>query len=140
MTEKQLTRNRTRSAVKSGKLIKQPCEVCGTTKGVEAHHQDYSNHLDVKWLCKAHHLVDHGGDFYPEGRVGPQICALCHEVTEDGYALETPLDLPVICEGCRSERQLFVALKAFGCLTDDGNLTSQLEVILKRHYPRQYAR
>ena len=42
------------SAIRSGKLIKQPCEVCGEIK-VEAHHDDYTKPLDVRWLCPAHH-------------------------------------------------------------------------------------
>jgi len=38
-----------------GELKRQPCEVCGTTKKVEAHHLDYENPLDVNWLCFEHH-------------------------------------------------------------------------------------
>lgn len=41
-------------AVKSGKLIRQPCEVCGELKA-EAHHDDYRKPLDVRWLCQRHH-------------------------------------------------------------------------------------
>lgn len=33
--------------------IKQPCEVCGTP--AEAHHDDYSRPLEVRWLCSVHH-------------------------------------------------------------------------------------
>jgi ribosomal protein S27AE len=47
-------------AIKSGKLIKQPCEKCGNTK-VEAHHDDYSRPLEVRWLCKIHHMEHHWG-------------------------------------------------------------------------------
>lgn len=46
------------NAVKSGALVKQPCEVCGCAN-VEAHHDDYSKPLDVKWLCDAHHKERH---------------------------------------------------------------------------------
>jgi hypothetical protein len=46
------------NAIKDGKLIKQPCEVCGTK--AEAHHDDYSKPLDVRWLCRKHHLEHHG--------------------------------------------------------------------------------
>lgn len=43
------------SAIRSGKLTKQPCEVCGSDTDVEAHHEDYSKPLDVHWLCTEHH-------------------------------------------------------------------------------------
>jgi hypothetical protein len=44
-------------AVKSGKLIIQPCFVCGDKS--EAHHPDYSRPLDVVWLCQSHHRQAH---------------------------------------------------------------------------------
>lgn len=47
-----------RGAVKSGKLKKQPCEVCGD-ENVHAHHDDYNSPLDVKWLCPLHHKELH---------------------------------------------------------------------------------
>jgi hypothetical protein len=48
-------------AVRRGKLVRQPCEVCGTVKSVHAHHEDYSASavLDVVWLCRAHHRQRH---------------------------------------------------------------------------------
>jgi hypothetical protein len=47
------------NAVQSGKLIKEPCEECGTTETVQAHHDDYSQPLYVRWLCVAHHTEVH---------------------------------------------------------------------------------
>ncbi len=47
-------RQRTRAAVKRGDLVKQPCAVCGSPT-VEAHHEDYSDPLNVQWLCFEHH-------------------------------------------------------------------------------------
>jgi len=41
-------------AVKSGKVLKSPCAICGAEKS-EGHHIDYSRPLDVIWLCRAHH-------------------------------------------------------------------------------------
>lgn len=45
------------NAVKSGKVLKQPCFVCGEI--AEAHHSDYSRPLDVVWLCPYHHKQAH---------------------------------------------------------------------------------
>lgn len=45
-------------ALKSGKLIRQPCFVCGCEK-VDAHHADYDRPLDVTWLCRRHHRQLH---------------------------------------------------------------------------------
>jgi len=46
-------------SLKSGALIRQPCEVCGEMK-TEAHHDDYSKPLQVRWLCFKHHREIHG--------------------------------------------------------------------------------
>ena len=45
------------NAIKNGKIMKQPCFVCG--KKAEAHHPDYSRPLDVVWLCPTHHKEVH---------------------------------------------------------------------------------
>lgn len=47
-----------RSALKAGKLVCQPCEVCGAAE-VDGHHEDYSKPLEVVWLCRQHHLEVH---------------------------------------------------------------------------------
>jgi hypothetical protein len=41
-------------AIRSGKLVRQPCADCGALV-VEAHHNDYTRKLDVEWLCFACH-------------------------------------------------------------------------------------
>lgn len=46
------------NAIRRKELIKAPCEVCGS-KDVEGHHDDYSKPLDVRWLCKTHHIEHH---------------------------------------------------------------------------------
>jgi hypothetical protein len=46
------------NAVRNGRLIKRPCEVCGNPE-VEAHHDDYSKPLKVRWLCTEHHIGHH---------------------------------------------------------------------------------
>ena len=46
-------------AIKSGELLRQPCEVCGEADLVEAHHETYDKPLDVRWLCALHHRQLH---------------------------------------------------------------------------------
>ena len=45
-------------AMRTGALIKLPCEVCGDPSDV-AHHDDYEKPLDVRWLCASHHRYWH---------------------------------------------------------------------------------
>ena len=45
-------------ALQSGKLTRQPCEVCGEEKA-DAHHDDYAKPLEVRWLCRRHHIQWH---------------------------------------------------------------------------------
>jgi ribosomal protein S27AE len=45
-------------ALKCGRLQKKPCERCGAHAS-QAHHDDYSNPLDVRWLCAKHHADEH---------------------------------------------------------------------------------
>jgi len=54
--------SRVGAAVRSGRLVRQPCVECGETK-VQAHHHhgyDADHALDVVWLCRVHHLARHG--------------------------------------------------------------------------------
>jgi len=53
-----MVRIKTRQAIARGKLTRQPCEACGATP-VEAHHDDYSRPLDVRWLCTPCHRAHH---------------------------------------------------------------------------------
>ena len=50
--------NKTRYAIRVGRLIKEGCEICGDNKS-QAHHKDYRKPLDVMWLCRKHHLEQH---------------------------------------------------------------------------------
>lgn len=45
------------NAIRDGRLIRQPCEVCGAT--AQAHHDDYGKPLEVRWLCTTHHAEWH---------------------------------------------------------------------------------
>ncbi len=56
-------------AVKVGRLVRQPCEVCGSADVVEMHHVDYFEPLNVRWLCFLHHrTVMHGQRVREESR------------------------------------------------------------------------
>lgn len=57
--EKTRARLMVKRAVKSGKIVRQPCNVCGDPQA-EAHHEDYSKPLEVVWLCFKHHREAHG--------------------------------------------------------------------------------
>lgn len=46
-------------AIRSGKIIRNPCEICGDSKS-EAHHTDYRKPLQVIWLCFQHHREEEG--------------------------------------------------------------------------------
>lgn len=52
-------RSKTRMKRYRGKLNRLPCEICGTTEKVEAHHDDYTKPYDVRWLCFNHHREFH---------------------------------------------------------------------------------
>ena len=45
------------SAVRQKKVKRQPCEVCG--EKAQAHHPDYDQPLNVRWLCSIHHGMEH---------------------------------------------------------------------------------
>lgn len=47
-----------KNAIKNKTLIRRPCEECGGTSS-QAHHDDYSAPLRVKWLCPLHHVQRH---------------------------------------------------------------------------------
>jgi hypothetical protein len=55
--EKRLAQKRVANAVRDGRLTRLPCEKCGGL--AEAHHDDYENSLDVRWLCLTHHRELH---------------------------------------------------------------------------------
>lgn len=42
------------NAIRGGKIVKGPCEICGNAIA-QAHHDDYNFPLKVRWLCTKHH-------------------------------------------------------------------------------------
>lgn len=57
--EKRRAQKAVEAALLRGDLQRRPCERCGETKHVHAHHDDYSKPLDVMWLCAKHHKERH---------------------------------------------------------------------------------
>lgn len=54
---KMKARWRVQSQIRRGQIKRQPCEKCG--KLAQAHHEDYSKPLEVRWLCSLHHAQLH---------------------------------------------------------------------------------
>jgi hypothetical protein len=54
-------------AIRRGDIAPQPCEVCGVEdlrgsdgrRLIQAHHEDYTRQLDVRWLCVSCHGAEH---------------------------------------------------------------------------------
>lgn len=55
---KDMARQAVSYALRTGRIVRQPCRDCGSIKA-EAHHSDYSKPLDVIWLCNKHHHDEH---------------------------------------------------------------------------------
>lgn len=45
-------------AVSRKKIKRMPCEICGEIN-TQAHHDDYTKPLEVRWLCRLHHMEFH---------------------------------------------------------------------------------
>jgi hypothetical protein len=62
LTEEQRRKNICRSLahyyLKRGKIERRPCERCGSPNS-QIHHADYSQPLEVTWLCRPCHLAMH---------------------------------------------------------------------------------
>lgn len=51
--------NMVNNAIRDKKLFREPCESCGSTSNIHAHHDDYSKPLNVRWLCAPCHSQWH---------------------------------------------------------------------------------
>ena len=61
-----------RYAISTGKLQAEECEVGEDCFGsVQAHHDDYSRQLEVRWLCRRHHALHHYATDMPRKPEGP---------------------------------------------------------------------
>lgn len=57
--EKYMATRKSGNAMRDGRLVRKPCEVCGSTHGVQGHHRNYAKPLDVVWLCRECHWKEH---------------------------------------------------------------------------------
>lgn len=60
---KRRARTAVSNAIRDGRLTRRPCYGCGC-EAAQAHHDDYSKPLDVRWLCTTCHAAEHA----PEAR------------------------------------------------------------------------
>lgn len=60
-------------AVAAGRVVAQPCEACAAQKA-QAHHDDYSKPLEVRWLCAPCHSKLHN-----QKHALTKSCAVCGE-------------------------------------------------------------
>lgn len=57
---KSRTRLRTKKGIALGKIPRSSkCEKCGSSEGLQVHHYDYANPLDIIWLCAFCHRGEH---------------------------------------------------------------------------------
>lgn len=77
--------NQVRSAIRSGRLTRLPCEICGAPK-THAHHEVYdrASPLAVTWLCPLHHKRRHA-ELRAAGR-DPDATAPAADATDRGAA------------------------------------------------------
>jgi hypothetical protein len=74
--EKHKARQIMSNAIRAGKLVRMPCEVCVEPKS-HGHHHDYSKPLDVHWLCVKHHMEQHRKYKETELKLLTRECKLC---------------------------------------------------------------
>lgn len=54
-------KNAVARAIRGGRLVRLPCEYCGSLPSEAHHYNGYAreHRLDVIWLCKRHHVAAH---------------------------------------------------------------------------------
>jgi ribosomal protein S27AE len=66
-------RSKTNNLIRSGKLVREPCDYCGDPI-VQAHHHDYTQPDQVQWLCRKCHTEFHK---LRSNRQVSTICSRC---------------------------------------------------------------
>lgn len=101
-------RQKAQYAIRTGKIVRGPCEVCGDPK-TEAHHDDYTKPLEVRWLCQAHHVDVHRDDSRPNGNgwLGKRHthCQRGHEFTPDNIKISAGKRQCRTCQNLTSRRR-----------------------------------
>ena len=64
--QKIVARLRFNEAIRSGKIKRLPCNICGA-EPAEGHHPDYSKPLEVVFLCPLHHREVHQAERVQDG-------------------------------------------------------------------------
>lgn len=72
-------RSMVNTAILNGVLVRDACEICGDTKKIDAHHDDYSKPLKVRWLCKSCHKKLH---YNTKCDLGSRDNRSCHGTTD----------------------------------------------------------
>src|SRR6266705_2650342 len=104
--QKRAARDAFYGQIRYGKLSRQPCEVCGKSNDIEAHHEDYSKPLEIKWLCVPCHKLVHR----------KTVCKHGHNLTPDNIYVPPKYPNRRACRQCRAERcrQVEETRKRFG--------------------------
>lgn len=59
--DKRVARLATKRALRQGVIVpRSVCEGCGSSDEIHCHHNNYSDPLDVSWLCRRCHRAAHG--------------------------------------------------------------------------------
>ena len=56
--EKKRAKDAAKVAYEKGLIKREPCRDCGATEDLEKHHPDYSEPLNIVWLCRKCHMND----------------------------------------------------------------------------------
>lgn len=86
MTEAVRARQTVAALMRSGRIVRTPCEMCGAER-VEAHHPfgyEGPNALRISWLCAHHHRLAHKETDHAEARSSTAGMTLVEAATKIG--------------------------------------------------------